>query len=332
MNCAPVVSVIMPVYNAERYLRAAIDSILAQSFHRFELLIIDDGSTDGSMEIVRSYTDSRIRVFSEPHRGLVAALNKGLTEARGDYIARMDADDVSKPERLCKQVAYMQSHPETPLVGCWARLIDAKGKPTGNSKMPPTQGWRLRVALCGANQFVHGSVMMRREAVLQVGGYRAAFVTTEDYDLWLRLGEVGVLANLAEPLYELRVHQSSKTACEGDMVETCAQCARRAALQRCLSGRDHLGYARLPSLRAPGATSRGRLPAEGAVTIADWAEAHLWRRQLLLGNYLLLRALLSHPGDYRPWDVVRRCYMSRDTIRVLLSPARRVWRQIAAAI
>src|SRR5256885_481813 len=102
----------MPVYNAERHLREAIDSILAQTFSNFEFLIMDDGSTDGSIDISRSYADPRIRVLAEPHEGVVSVLNRGLVEARGEYIARMDADDVSEPRRLSRQLAYLRSHPD----------------------------------------------------------------------------------------------------------------------------------------------------------------------------------------------------------------------------
>src|SRR5579859_2675921 len=123
---SPLVSVAMPVYNAQRYLAQAVDSILAQSFKDFEFIIIDDGSTDSSTEILRKYeaADPRIRLFSRPNTGLTIALNEALGYARGRYLARMDSDDVSLPRRLEKQVAFMEDHPDHVAVGCRVVLID----------------------------------------------------------------------------------------------------------------------------------------------------------------------------------------------------------------
>src|SRR3990172_5385939 len=126
-----MVSVLMPFYNAERYVGEAIESILCQTFKEFELVAIDDGSTDRSLEVVRGYAcrDTRIRCFSSAHKGIAATRNETLSRANGKYIAVMDADDISLPERLAKQVAYLESHPECVLVGSWVQLMDSAGRP-----------------------------------------------------------------------------------------------------------------------------------------------------------------------------------------------------------
>src|SRR5205823_3104415 len=124
----PQVTVLMTVYNGEHYLRPAMESILGQTFTDFEFLIIDDGSTDGSVEIIRSYHDPRIRLYVEPHRGLVPALNRGLSLARGRYIAHMDADDLADVRQLAQQVAFLDAHPAVVLVGCRIRYTDEDGQ------------------------------------------------------------------------------------------------------------------------------------------------------------------------------------------------------------
>lgn len=326
----PVVSVIMSVYNGERYLREAIDSILAQKFTDFELLVIDDGSTDRTLEIVCSYPDPRIRVLAEHHRGLVSALNRGLAEARGPYIARMDADDVSLPTRLMKQVTFLEDHQDVVMVGSWARLIDEYSLPTGVSRMTPAGDRQLHVALCATNQFVHGSVMMRREAVLALRGYRPAFETTEDYDLWLRLAAVGKLANLAEPLYELRIHESSKTVNEGRKKQRHYSArAQRSTLEHYLHGLKSKRSSKMwPSLATSDLRQRS-CAGLGEVTLSDWAQICLWQRHIGLSIYLLFRALASQPRHANLWSVVGPTYVSRARAWELSLAAQRLSRHVA---
>jgi glycosyltransferase involved in cell wall biosynthesis len=207
----------MPVYNGERYLREAVDSILNQSFGDFELLILDGGSTDGSPAILRDYAarDPRIRLTSRPGMGLTASLNEMLDQARGEFIARMDADDISLPERLERQVQYLRGHPECVLVGSAALVIDPEGDPLSvwftetthealdSRNLDPTL---LESSLC------HPAVMMRRRVVLDAGRYDPRCQIAEDLDLWLRLAERGRLANLPEPLLKYRYHGSNKSS------------------------------------------------------------------------------------------------------------------------
>jgi len=202
VSAAPRVSVLMPVYNAERFLREAVDSILAQTFRDFEFLIIDDGSTDGSGEILRSYADPRLRLIPNGRNlGLTATLNRGLDLAWGAYVARMDADDVSLPERLARQVAFLDARPDVGIVGVWARAFGET-----HFKIPhPADPERIRAKLLFDSALVHPSVLMRRSLLDAHGLKYRDFYRMEDYDLWQRAARVFPLANLPEYLLRYRV-------------------------------------------------------------------------------------------------------------------------------
>jgi len=206
----PSVTVLMSVYNGEKYLSDAIDSILNQTFPDFELLIINDGSIDGSSEILHNYSqqDKRIRLHHQTNQGLIAALNKGLELARGKFIARMDADDVSLPERLAIQLAFLEAHPDVGVLGSGAVAMDSSGISSYTVQFP-MQHDVLRWFLCFTNPIVHPTAMMRQPIVAQVGGYNAAAVHAEDYDLWCRLCCVTRLSNLQNVLLLLRKHDSN---------------------------------------------------------------------------------------------------------------------------
>lgn len=207
----PQVSVLMPVYNGEPFLGQAIESILQQTFADFEFIIINDGSTDRSAEIVQSYADSRIRYFeNERNIGLTRSLNHGLSLVQGPYIARMDADDVSLPQRLGKQVDFLDAHPDVGVVGTAMQIIDEQSN-VDHTWHSPTTHEMLRWCLCLYDPIAHPTVLMRRKVVEQVGGYRAEMVTAQDYDLWRRLSAVCRLANLPDVLLYLRRHETSVT-------------------------------------------------------------------------------------------------------------------------
>ena len=208
MNENPAISVVLPVYNAERYLREAVDSILAQTFTDFELILINDGSTDGSGDICRAYgeRDPRIVLIDRPNGGLVSALNDGIAKARAPLIARMDADDISMPERFACQYAHMMEHPNLAVLGSAFLSMDSTGQITGYLRMPltPTKAKDAIERRCPTH---HPTVMMRKDAVLKAGGYRTAFTHAEDYDLWLRLSELGYeISNHPQPLLNYRMH------------------------------------------------------------------------------------------------------------------------------
>lgn len=208
----PAVSVLMPVYNAERYLAAAIRSMLDQTLREFELLILDDGSTDGSPAIIKSFAeqDPRIRATFLEHAGLVALLNRGIEQARAPLIARMDADDVSLPRRLRTQVDYLLSHPDCVALGAAVQWIDPQGWPICTYRPPTAHEQIEQDLLRGYGQAItHPVATFRLDALRQVGGYRHEYDMAEDLDLFLRLAEVGRLANLDDVLLQFRRHVGS---------------------------------------------------------------------------------------------------------------------------
>ncbi len=208
----PSISVLMGVYNAEATAARAIDSILNQSFHDFEFLIVDDGSTDSTLSILTGFAarDSRIRVLRvESNGGLTRALNLGLSEAHAPLIARMDADDFSMPERLGKQFEAMRSNPSWLACGTDIRVVDRE---TGHVKHQTRPENDIAEALKQKNVFIHGSLLFRAQTLKDVGGYDEYFRLTQDYDLLLRLSRQGTLGWVSESLYEFTLCSKSLSA------------------------------------------------------------------------------------------------------------------------
>jgi O-antigen biosynthesis protein len=199
----PLVSVVMSVYNGDRFVREAVESILSQTFKSFEFIIINDGSTDGTRSILESFTDERIVLVHQGNIGLTRSLNKGISLARGKYLARQDADDVSNPERLKKQVVFMEENPAVGLLGSRFEFIDEAGLVTRQAFLP-LENEVLQEKLINICQFCHSSVLVRKELLDQVGGYREYFKYAQDYDLWLRLSEKCEIRNLPEFLVQWR--------------------------------------------------------------------------------------------------------------------------------
>lgn len=201
----PLISVVMSVYNGARFLREAMDSMLAQTFANFEFVIINDGSTDGSREIIEGYDDRRIRLYEQENQGIARALNRGIGLARAGLIARMDADDISAPRRLEKEYDFMRSHPEFAVVAAGTALMTEDGR-RGPLSFEAGTAWRE----LGDDDIVrkslvwHGSVMYGKAEFLEAGGYRPETVPAEDLDLWLRLRQKHPLAMLNELLYYQR--------------------------------------------------------------------------------------------------------------------------------
>jgi len=211
----PRITVLMPVHNGEAYLREAIESILSQTFTDFELLIIDDASTDDSVAIVQSFTDSRIRlVRNRMNLGVALTLNKGIDLARGNYIARMDADDISLPRRFQAQLDRFSMSPETAVVATWVTLIDAAGNGAGvwDCDRSASTCEQIYRQLPQCNCLAHPSIMVRKEVIVRYR-YRDTRIHAEDYDLWLRLAADDVrMEKVDEPLLKYRVHSASVTA------------------------------------------------------------------------------------------------------------------------
>ncbi len=210
-NTSPLVTVLMPVRNGAVHLQASLDSILTQTFADFELLVIDDGSTDETPGILRAVCDPRLRVVTHPQNlGLVPTLNEGLELACGEFVARQDHDDLSQPDRLQKQVDHLRAHPKCALVGCQAWQIGEDDRPV----LPlfrPLLAESIRWYLCFDNAFVHSTVMFRRAVIRdEAGGYPAS-LHSEDYALWSRVARNHATANLPERLLHYREHGGSVT-------------------------------------------------------------------------------------------------------------------------
>ena len=212
MSAPPTVSVVMPVYNAKRYVAETVASVLAQTSGDFEFVIVDDGSTDGTDALLRRLAarDPRIRLNRRPNTGISGALNDGIAMARGEFVARMDADDLMLPERLARQIEFLRGHPDCVAVGAQVEVIDPYGAPVERLAHKLTHEEIEAELLTGCGfAMVHPVVTMRREAVVRAGGYRSQYDTQEDLDVFLRLAEVGRLANLPECLLKYRQHYES---------------------------------------------------------------------------------------------------------------------------
>ena len=206
----PRISVILPAYNAETCLQEAIDSILGQTFRDFELIVINDCSRDGTESVILSFRDPRlVYVKNEKNLGIAATLNRGLALAKGQYIARMDADDISLPRRLEKQTAYLDAHPDIAVLGTNVETFDEKGPlRTGWSATDPKQ---MNVDLFFSCGLAHPSVMMRKSVIDALGGYDPAFEGLEDYELWCRVSKNHGVTTLPEVLFRYRIHGGQVT-------------------------------------------------------------------------------------------------------------------------
>jgi len=210
----PLVSVVMPVFNAENYLAISVKSVLNQTFQKFEFIIIDDGSKDESLKIARKFAqnDRRVKVIARRvHTGICQSLNAGLRVARGKYLARMDADDFSYPKRLELQYNFLEKHPQAVICGGTIAVCNQNLKVL-NTRKYPIQDKEIRQKILRLNPFAHPTIMVRKTALLKAGGYNPKYCPAEDYELYLRLGQFGQFANLNSRLLKLRVHSDSISA------------------------------------------------------------------------------------------------------------------------
>jgi glycosyltransferase involved in cell wall biosynthesis len=258
----PLVSVIMPARNAGRFLDSAIRSVLTQTLPDFELLVVDDGSDDDTRAICERLArfDARVVVSTNPGCGLVDALNHGLGSARGRYIARMDADDISLPERFKRQVDLLDANRDLAVAGSWAHIIDEREATIG-AMTPPTDAVAVRRELVHRSCIVHPSAMIRTETIRRVGGYRRAFVGCEDYDLWLRISEVAGLANLADVLLLYRMHDEQVTWARIEQ-RILSELAAVACATRRRSGLDDMVSDQTPAIDRALLIGMGISPAE----------------------------------------------------------------------
>jgi glycosyltransferase involved in cell wall biosynthesis len=266
----PVVSVIMAVRNCEQFLPEAIGSIIQQSERDWELIAVDDGSDDRSAAIVEEFarSDPRVRpVGLGAPVGVSAARNKAIELARGRLLAVMDADDVSLPDRFAREIEFLDSHPDHVGVGCEAEIIDPGGRVIGLKGHPTDPATIERSLLAVREAVTHPSVMFRGSAIRQLGGYRSPFSAADDFDLLLRLSEVGRLANLPEVLFQYRFHLGSISV--GRM-----EAQVRCALQAVIEAHQRRGLALPPEFD----------DRSEDFVLASVVDGHVWRAQLLSGH------------------------------------------------
>jgi glycosyltransferase involved in cell wall biosynthesis len=222
MKEAPLVSVVMSAYNSERYLRETLESISAQTFADYEFIVIDDGSTDGTGQILHEAArrDLRLQVITfQQNQGTVAGINRGLALARGKFIARMDSDDICRLDRFEKQVTFLETHPGIGLLGSSMTLIDPSGRELGRLSAPGDDS-RIRWASLVSNPFAQPTIMIRRAVLVQHNlNYRPKH-PAEDYDLWVRLLQYTRGANLPDPLVRYRVHDASASSRQAELKYT----------------------------------------------------------------------------------------------------------------
>ena len=271
----PLVSVVMVICNVERFLAEAIESVLGQTFRDFEFIILDYGSTDKSREIVLSYAakDSRIKLHETPHCTLAEARTAVCSLATARYIAVQDADDNSLPNRLLWEVEFLESHPEVAIVGCAAQWINAQGRLLFTAPSP-TSDEEIRKSLLVSSPFVHTSVLMRRQALEKVGGYRRLFPPAEDYDLYLRLSEHFRGANLEQAAVQYRIH-SHQISLHWRLQHTMAKFAAQASAAVRRAGKPD-PFDSIPeiteSILLGLGVSRGQIQARLFESYQDWID------------------------------------------------------------
>ena len=231
-NNNPKISVLLCVYNSQKYIREAIESLRSQTFQDFEIIIVDDASIDETPEILNRYKDSRTFIHrNTENKGLTKSLNIGLSFCRGEYIARMDADDFSLPMRFEKQAKFLDKNTECAAVGSWCMRINEKGDVVSKWDHP-TDYEGIKKRLLTQNSIFHGTVMMRREPILKIGGYNEKYKYSQDYDLWLRLSEHAQIRNIGEFLYLSRFDTKSISNMNKRQQDHYAELARREAFMR----------------------------------------------------------------------------------------------------
>jgi glycosyltransferase involved in cell wall biosynthesis len=269
---SPAISIVMPTYNAGPFVGPAVESILSQTFGDFEFLIVDDCSTDGSSEVLREYAarDARIRLLrNDVNVDFVRSRNRGISAARGTFIANMDSDDIALPDRLSAQYAFLQANPDVGVCGAAIVLIDAHGREVGIRRYcTDDEGLRARLFLF--NPFAQPITMIRKDVLDAVGLYNPDYILADDLDLWFRIGRHYRLANLDRPLLKYRVHPNSATGSRLHEMQ------RAVARVRAIARREY-GYR--PSMvgRVGGLVARcsEMVPAEQRIAIFNWVRSRL---------------------------------------------------------
>jgi len=207
----PVLSIVMPVYNAEQFIRESVSSILSQTFRNFELIIVDDGCSDASIDIVNDFRDPRIKILvNKENSGIVFSRNRGLGEAKGKYVAQFDADDIAMPQKFEKQIGFLRDNPRFGLIGSWAKHIDEKSKATGIKWKVNATPNQIPAILLFRNYFVQSAVVARKE-VLPEAYYSEGYDLVEDYKMWFDISRISMVWNFPAYLVRYRVHSNSSS-------------------------------------------------------------------------------------------------------------------------
>jgi glycosyltransferase involved in cell wall biosynthesis len=234
----PLVTVVLPCYNAALYVEEAVRSIMCQTYSNLEILLIDDCSTDNTSAILLrlAQEDKRITIIrNEQNLKLVKTLNKGIDEAKGKFIARMDADDISLPERIEKQVEFMLLHPEVDLCGTNYSIIDGKGNKIEASVTMPLTSKEIATALLFTCPIGHPTVLFKKDTIQNLGKYDEKMINIEDYELWLRVAANGLIVNLPEPLLKYRWH--------GDNISIVGRDVKRSSVNLAITKNSNFGFA-----------------------------------------------------------------------------------------
>jgi len=306
-----VVSILMPMRNAEDYVEETIQSLLDQTFADFELIVVDDCSTDDSLSLVKSFSDKRIKILQGKAEGISAALNVALEQAQGKYVCRCDADDLYPPERLMQQVNWLESHVNDIAVAGKFSSMDEKSRliaefNTGSKIEDITQE-----LLKGITRTHLGAFLIKLSEIKELKGFREYFVTAEDIDMQLRLAEQGSISYLPENMYFYRIHNSSITHVQSsNKREFYEQTARDFLTQRRSEGIDQLEKGTPPS-----APSMGNKPSDSKAQVVGYLLGESWRlhaiKQKKKAVDVAFRACRAKPLNWRVWKNILMILVKR---------------------
>lgn len=295
MHNKPIVGVVMPVYNGERYLAQTIEAVLGQTLSNFEFIIVNDGSMDGSRDVIAKYAkaDRRITVVDQANQGISRALNNGVERVSAPYVAPLDQDDISLPNRLEIEVAALEDAPGLVCVGGWYEIIDGQGRYLTTIRQPSDEVEIQRLALAGHAPVCHSGCMMRRSALVQVGGYDPEFDLAQDLDLYLRLGEIGRLRNLERPVLRYRVHAGASSE------QRCAEQRdrARAACERAWARRGMDGVFEASNLYRPDSSRSSQF--KFSLQYGWWAFNSRERQTAISYGLRAVRMMPFHVGGWR---------------------------------
>jgi glycosyltransferase involved in cell wall biosynthesis len=309
----PKVTVLMPAYNAGPFIGDAIRSVLAQTFPDFELLIINDGSTDHTESVIRSFTDPRIRLITQTNRGISAALNRGLAESRTPFIARFDADDGCYPDRLEMQYQFLSANPTYSIVGCDADYHDMDDQFVFTYRPPGHTAGEINTIKEEVCPFIHSGVMYRKQAVLDAGGYAEHAHTFEDHLLWIKLLRQSEGCNLAQTLIKVRLHPASITIDEKWRNKRFSELKRAALHNGTISKKD--GDELLDIIRKQDVSK-----IKQGSYYALLAKKYLWdNHQPSKARHNIGKVLRFHPADIRSYGLWLLSFLPKTLIRKIYS-------------